>query len=55
MPRVETSEAATPVTRAAEKARLFIIMISLPSRIGGNVWLHGVGGAERRRTPEISI
>src|SRR5882762_3159538 len=54
MPRVEISEAATPVTRAAEKARLFI-MISLPSRIGGNVWLHGVGGAERRPTPEISM
>jgi hypothetical protein len=29
MPRVEISEAAAPVTRAAEKARLFIIMISL--------------------------
>src|SRR5258706_2649026 len=54
MPRVEINEAAAPVTRAAEKARLFI-MISLPSRLGGNVWLHDVGGAERRRTPEISI
>src|SRR3981081_4067585 len=53
MPRVEISEAAAPVTRVAEKARLFIIMISLPSRMGGNVWLHEVGGAERRRTPEI--
>jgi hypothetical protein len=50
---VEISEAAAPVTRAAEKARLFIIMISLPSRMDGNVWLHGVGGAERRRTPGI--
>jgi hypothetical protein len=37
VPRVEISEAAAPVTRAAEKARLFIIMISLPSRIDGNV------------------
>jgi hypothetical protein len=37
MPRVEISEVAAPVMRAAEKARLFIIMISLPSRIGGNV------------------
>jgi hypothetical protein len=53
IPRVEISEAAAPVTRAAEKARLFIIMISLPSRMDGNVWLHGVGGAERRRTPGI--
>jgi hypothetical protein len=52
---VEISEAAAPVTRAAEKARLFIIIISLPSRLDGNVWLHIVGGAERRRTPEISI
>jgi hypothetical protein len=42
---VEISEAAAPVTRAAEKARLFIIMISLPSRIDWNVWLHGVGRA----------
>jgi hypothetical protein len=41
MPRVEISEAAAPVTRAAEKARLFIIMISLPSGMDGNVWLHG--------------
>src|SRR5882757_8023553 len=55
MPPVEISEAAAPVRRAAEKARLFIIMISLPSRMDGNVWLHGVGGAERRRTPEISM
>src|SRR4029077_10099152 len=55
MPRVEISEAAAPVTRAAEKARLFIIMISLPSRMDGNVWLHGVGGAELCRTPEISM
>src|SRR5258707_4439566 len=53
MPRVETSEAAAPVKRAAEKARLFIIMISLPSRIGGDVWLHGA--AERRQTPENSM
>jgi hypothetical protein len=44
-PRVEISEAATPVTRAAEKARLFIIMISFPSRLNENVWLHVVGGA----------
>src|SRR3981189_617879 len=55
MPRVEISEASETGTSAAEKARLFIIMISLPSRIDGNVWLHGVGGAERRRTPEISM
>src|SRR5882672_6193505 len=55
MPRVEISEAAAPVKRAAEKARLFIIMISLPSRLDENVWLQGVGGAERRRTPEISM
>jgi hypothetical protein len=27
---VEISEEAAPVTRAAEKVRLFIIMISLP-------------------------
>src|SRR6266481_2949945 len=51
VPPVEISEAAAPVTRAAEKARLFIIMISLPSRIGGNVWLHGAAqsGAGRLR------
>src|ERR1700680_4024316 len=52
-PRVEISEAAAPATRAVEKARLSIIMISLPSRLGGSVWLHGVGGAQWRRPPEI--
>src|SRR5581483_3762503 len=34
-PRVEISEAAAPATRAVEKARLFIVMISLPSGLGG--------------------
>src|SRR6476660_8614650 len=55
MPRVEISEAAAPVTRAAEKSRLFIIMISPSSKKDGNVWLHGVGGAEWRRTPETEF
>jgi hypothetical protein len=36
MLRVEISEAAAPATRAAEKVRLFIIMISVPSRINAN-------------------
>jgi hypothetical protein len=36
IPRVEIREAAVPATRAAEKARLFIMMISLPSRKGQN-------------------
>jgi len=30
MPRVEISEAAAPASRAVEKVRLFIIMMSLP-------------------------
>jgi hypothetical protein len=30
MPRVEISEAAAPVSRAVEKVRLFIIVMSLP-------------------------
>jgi hypothetical protein len=30
VPRTETSEAAVPATRVAAKARLFIVMISLP-------------------------
>jgi hypothetical protein len=34
---VEISEAAALAMRAAEKARLLIIMISLPSRKGQNV------------------
>jgi hypothetical protein len=34
IPRVEIREATVPATRAAEKARLFIIMIFLPSRKG---------------------
>jgi hypothetical protein len=54
MPRVEISEAAALITRAPEKARLFIIMMSLPSMIDGNVWLHGIGGATAQ-TPEISM
>jgi hypothetical protein len=40
IPRAEISEAAAPVTRAVEKTRLLMIMISLPSRMGGLVWLH---------------
>jgi hypothetical protein len=30
MPRVEISEAAAPVSRAVEKVRLFIIVMSIP-------------------------
>jgi hypothetical protein len=33
MPRVETSEAAVPTTMAAEKARLFIIIMRLQSSV----------------------
>jgi hypothetical protein len=47
MPRVEISEAATPVTRVVAKARRFIINIFLSSS-DGNVWLQGVGGADAR-------
>jgi hypothetical protein len=40
IPRAETSEAATPATRVAEKARLLIAMIFLPfsPRALSNVW-----------------
>src|SRR5258705_11352524 len=47
MPRGEISEAAAPATMAAEKSHLFIIMICLPSRDGGDPWqnLSGAGTA----------
>jgi hypothetical protein len=40
IPRAETSEAAAPATIAAERARLLIAMISLPSspRALSNAW-----------------
>src|SRR3954451_11832804 len=42
MPRVEISEAAAPASRAVEKLRLFIIMMSLPLIMrGGGDDLHG--------------
>jgi hypothetical protein len=53
MPRVAI-RSHRPGMRAVEKARLLIILIS-PPRIGRNIWLHGVGGAERCRTPDISM
>src|SRR6201987_3797632 len=34
MPRVEISEAAAPASRAVEKVRLFIIMVSLLGHMG---------------------
>jgi hypothetical protein len=46
LPRVEISEAAAPATMAAEKVRLFIIMISLPSMVWA--W-HNLLGATRSR------
>jgi hypothetical protein len=45
MPRVEISEAAAPATRAAEKARLFIMMISLSSGLGRDGLLMPASGS----------
>jgi hypothetical protein len=44
MPRVEISEAAAPASRAVEKVRLFIIVMSLP-------FLRSA--YERRRGPQL--
>src|SRR5262249_550087 len=47
IPRAEISEAAAPATRATEKARLLIVIISLPLNRQG-VWGERVAGCRFR-------